>query len=90
MKTRGIEIDGARAFFRDARVSAWNKLLALLAVLYVISPIDLIPDVPVVGWLDDVGVVAAVVAYYLHQFARRREVRAREATVDVVPAPTTR
>jgi uncharacterized membrane protein YkvA (DUF1232 family) len=85
MTTRGIEIDGARAFFRDGRISAWNKLLALLAVLYVISPIDLIPDVPVVGWLDDAGVVAAVAAYYLHQFARRRQVRAGEATVDVVP-----
>ena len=41
--------------------SDWQKafafLLALGAILYDVSPIDLSPDaVPVVGWLDDVGV----------------------------------
>ncbi len=25
-----------------------------IAVLYALSPIDLIPDIPVVGWVDDV------------------------------------
>jgi uncharacterized membrane protein YkvA (DUF1232 family) len=42
------------------------KLLALLAVMYVISPVDFIPDfVPVLGWLDDIGMVAIMlnVAY---------------------------
>ena len=34
-----------------------------LAAVYVISPIDLIPDViPVVGWIDDLGVVMLAVA----------------------------
>lgn len=32
----------------------------LLAILYIVSPIDLVPDVvPVVGWLDDVAVLFA-------------------------------
>ncbi|MEQ1519578.1 MAG: YkvA family protein [Usitatibacteraceae bacterium] len=56
--------------FRKEVVLLWNvlthgdtptatKLLALLAVVYVISPIDLIPDfIPIIGWLDDIGVVA--------------------------------
>ncbi|MRN01348.1 DUF1232 domain-containing protein [Riemerella anatipestifer] len=34
-------------------------VLLVLSMLYVISPIDAIPDVPVVGWVDDVLVVLA-------------------------------
>ena len=38
----------------------WKRvIIALLALLYVISPLDLIPDwIPVIGWLDDLGVLA--------------------------------
>ena len=37
----------------------WKRvIIALLAIIYVISPLDLIPDfIPVVGWLDDLGVL---------------------------------
>ena len=32
-------------------------LVLVLALLYIISPIDIIPDpIPVVGWVDDVAV----------------------------------
>jgi len=34
-----------------------NKLLiAGLCALYIISPIDLVPDIPIVGWFDDLAV----------------------------------
>jgi uncharacterized membrane protein YkvA (DUF1232 family) len=43
---------------RHPKTPAKVKFAALLAVLYVVSPIDLIPDViPVLGLLDDVGMV---------------------------------
>lgn len=33
-----------------------EKFCLFLALLYVVSPLDLVPDVlPVLGWLDDVG-----------------------------------
>ena len=36
----------------------WNIIVALLAVLYIISPIDAIPDfLPIIGWLDDLVVL---------------------------------
>ncbi len=54
------------AYFRDRQVPWLQKLPALLAILYVISPVDLIPDaIPILGWLDDLGVVSAVAAWYL-------------------------
>ena len=39
----------------------WIALVLVLALLYIISPVDVIPDViPVAGWVDDalVGVGA--------------------------------
>lgn len=37
----------------------WKRvIIAGLAMLYIISPLDLIPDfIPVIGWLDDLGVL---------------------------------
>ena len=44
---------------RDPGVGKGRKVLLFLAVLYVVSPIDAIPDViPVIGWLDDIGVLS--------------------------------
>lgn len=40
-------------------------LLLLFLVLYVVSPIDVIPDVPPVGWIDDVLVTLAGIIYLI-------------------------
>ena len=51
-------------YFRDRDASLLGKLFVLAAVLYVISPVDLIPDaIPIVGWLDDMGVMSLAVAW---------------------------
>jgi len=56
------------AMLRDPRTPRSAKLTALLAVLYVLSPVDLIPDVvPLLGWLDD-GVVAMLLLRLAVQF----------------------
>ena len=44
--------------FRDSRVSILPKFLLVLTLLYLVWPFDVIPDyVPVVGEIDDVGIV---------------------------------
>ena len=51
-------------YFRDRQVSLWRKGLVLFAAAYAVMPFDAIPDFyPVIGWLDDVGVIAAVAAF---------------------------
>ena len=53
-----------KAYFRDGRVSLARKSLALLAVAYGVMPLDAVPDmIPLFGWLDDAGVLAAVTAF---------------------------
>jgi uncharacterized membrane protein YkvA (DUF1232 family) len=44
--------------FQDKRTATLAKIPALIAVLYLLSPIDIIPDfIPFVGYLDDVVIV---------------------------------
>jgi uncharacterized membrane protein YkvA (DUF1232 family) len=39
------------------RDNSFVAVILILALLYIISPIDLIPDVvPVAGWVDDLAV----------------------------------
>jgi uncharacterized membrane protein YkvA (DUF1232 family) len=48
---------------RDPRIPTWPKLLVPLAVLYVISPIDIIPDfLLVLGQVDDISVIGLTLA----------------------------
>ena len=41
--------------------TAVSWVLAGLGLLYAVSPIDIIPDVPVIGWVDDFFVIAVTV-----------------------------
>ena len=46
--------------FRDRRVSILPKALLVLTLLYVLSPLDVVPDfIPGIGEMDDVVVVLA-------------------------------
>lgn len=60
-------------YVRDPRVATWRKLAGLLAVLYFVSPVDVIPDfIPVVGWLDDLGVLSAAAFFMVREVQRWR------------------
>ena len=51
-----------------------EPLMLLAAVLYVILPADLIPDViPVAGWLDDLGLLALVSGWLATAYSRYRK-----------------
>jgi uncharacterized membrane protein YkvA (DUF1232 family) len=61
----------ARRLRRDPRVPRRAKLAVAFAALWVISPIDLIPEfLPVIGPLDDVVVIALALRYAARQVPR--------------------
>lgn len=51
--------------FLDRRVGMMIKLIPVLAVVYVLSPLDLLPDIiPVVGWMDDLIVAGGLLLLF--------------------------
>lgn len=61
----------ARRLRKDPRVPRQTKLAVGFAALWVISPIDLIPEfLPVIGPLDDVVVVALALRYVARRVPR--------------------
>lgn len=45
-----------------------SLVLAGLAVLYDISPVDVIPDIPIVGWVDDFFITATAGLNLIQQY----------------------
>ena len=71
-------------YVRSHKVARWKKLLGLLAVVYAVLPVDLIPDViPVFGWLDDVGILTVAFGFIAHDMARHAK---QPAEVAVEPS----
>ena len=51
-------------YLNSGKVSQTEKAVLLLALLYLVSPIDLVSDaIPVLGWLDDLGVASIALNY---------------------------
>lgn len=54
------------AMLTDRRTPLFVKIIPALGLLYLILPFDLITDqIPVLGWLDDLGVISLLVALAL-------------------------
>ena len=52
--------------YSDRRVSAWLKIAAFAAFVYIVSPLDLIPDLLTgIGWLDDIIFALIVVQMFI-------------------------
>jgi uncharacterized membrane protein YkvA (DUF1232 family) len=57
---------------RHPLAPAWLKPAALLLVLYVISPIDFIPDViPIIGVMDDIVLIPLAIRFLLNKLPER-------------------
>lgn len=58
-----------RLIFRlmlDKRVPFWSKLIIPGGLVYVLSPIDFLPDIiPILGWLDDIIAIVITLTLFL-------------------------
>jgi uncharacterized membrane protein YkvA (DUF1232 family) len=71
----------AMAYFRDPAVSLWRKLAGFGALIYVVSPIDAVPDViPVFGWLDDIGVLGIAAMWMMREIKKHSDRQANLPT----------
>ncbi|MCB0730545.1 MAG: DUF1232 domain-containing protein [Ignavibacteriae bacterium] len=51
-------------YFLDSSIPWYRKSIVVGALVYFIFPIDSIPDIaPLIGYLDDLGVITAVIKY---------------------------
>jgi len=79
-KTAGKEVIEKALFLYYAaqkpETPVWAKTAMFAALAYFISPLDAIPDItPIVGYIDDLGVLAAAVAMaaaYIDEDVRKK------------------
>ena len=82
------KISLAGSLISDDRIPIAPRIIALALVLYIASPIDLIPDfIPVIGYLDDILIVVvgaglllrSIPRHILEEHVERYEDKARVA-----------
>ncbi len=67
-KAEGIEVVARGRqmweYLHAGRVSGFEKFILGAALLYIVTPTDLLPDwLPVAGWMDDLGMAGLVLAF---------------------------
>jgi uncharacterized membrane protein YkvA (DUF1232 family) len=78
-------VTATRRLRRDPRVPGRAKVAVVFAALWVLSPIDLVPEfLPVIGPLDDVVVVALALRYAARRVPREALLEAWPGSPDVI------
>lgn len=64
------DLNAIYRYLADKETGWKPKALTALALLYVLWPADLVPDIPVLGWLDDAGILF-LAGWYLSRKAKK-------------------
>lgn len=74
------------ALMRNPKVSSFPKLLVVGAILYVLWPWDVVPDLaPVVGWLDDIMFLVGALSLLFNAAPKAKGPGGQ--IIDVIPEP---
>ena len=77
------------ALMRNPKVSSFPKILVAGAIVYLLMPIDVIPDVaPVIGWLDDIMFLVGSVGMLFGSAPKTTP--AAGPIIDITPEPPQR
>jgi uncharacterized membrane protein YkvA (DUF1232 family) len=60
----------ANALVRDPRVPLRLKLLALAGALFILSPLNILGDIPLLGLLDDAALLALLLSWFVRAGSR--------------------
>src|SRR5690606_13153178 len=53
------------------KMNPWSMSIIIGTIIYVISPLDAIPDIiPILGWLDDVSIVGFAISKLFEEIER--------------------
>lgn len=67
-------------FLADRRAPSGPKFILGAALLYLLMPVDLIPDIaPIIGWLDDAGAVALATGWLVSKVSNHEKNPPEEA-----------
>ena len=76
------------ALMRNPKVSKLPKFLVVAAILYILMPIDAIPDVaPVVGWLDDIMFLIGALGLLFGAAPKATRPKGEGQIIDITPEP---
>ncbi|MBD3251392.1 DUF1232 domain-containing protein [Candidatus Uhrbacteria bacterium] len=65
-------------FFVDKNTDWKPKLVSGLALLYILWPADLIPDIPIFGWADDATITFLAGWYLAHKVKQYKKHHAQK------------
>ena len=52
--------------FFDKRIPFKIKLIPILGIIYLISPLDFLPDfIPLLGWIDDIIIIGLSIIFFV-------------------------
>ncbi|MFN8472080.1 MAG: YkvA family protein [Anaerolineae bacterium] len=73
--------------FRDREVPWYLKLIPIIGIVYVVSPIDVIPDyLPILGQADDAAILAFAITWFI-KLAPEDRVEMHRAALRGEPSP---
>jgi uncharacterized membrane protein YkvA (DUF1232 family) len=80
--TKGSFFANVLDYFGDSRIPRKEKMwITIGTILYVISPLDLLPGLP----FDDIGVLGVVLAYMNWRMKKNTDTSTKIDKVDILP-----